>query len=303
MPLRLIIMKKLSFLCLLLVAISKCTFAQEDFPDMRSWAIYGDSIERYVYADTAFIRVSPDTRQAPVDTLFAGDNILVLQVTKNGLTVRGLRGPWLQVTYTKNGEQKKGYIWQGLVSLTPLRRGDTKFVAAIERRSDSLYLNEDRQRDTLHRFVVKVKAVQNGVIKSTATFITDDDESANFGYGKIMSGMGLTNVQNIVIISFGGEACGIPTYDYYLAWTADQRLVRLPDKMNVGDAGAYYHSENFIFPNEKNGRPDVITWEMSTEEATDKLDKNGEYIMAVTEKGSKTYAWDPVTYKVTELKQ
>ncbi|SHL13408.1 hypothetical protein SAMN05444266_102157 [Chitinophaga jiangningensis] len=298
-------MKKLSFLCLLLVAISKCTFAQseEDYPDMRSWAMYGDSIERYVYADTAYIRVSPDTRQAPVDTLFAGDNLVVLRTTKSAITVRGLRGPWLQVTYKKNGEQKNGYIWQGLVSLSPLRRGDTKFIAAVERRADSTYLNEEKRRDTIRRLLVKVKAVQNGVIKSTATFITPDDESANFGYGKIMSGMGLTNVQNIVTMSFSGEACGIPTYTYYLAWTTDQKLVKLPGKMTVGDAGVFYHDENFIFPNEKNGRPDLITWEMSTEEATDKVDKNGEYVMEITEKGSKTYIWDPGNYTVTEMRK
>ncbi|MBV7529853.1 hypothetical protein [Chitinophaga sp. sic0106] len=298
-------MKKLSFLCLLLVAISKFTFAQSEeyYPDMRCWAMYGDSIERYVYADTAYIRVSPDTRQAPMDTLFAGDNLVVLHTTQKAITVRGLRGPWLEVTYQKNGEQKNGYIWQGLVSLTPLRRGDTKFIAAVERRADSVFVNEEQRRDTLRRFLVKVKAVQNGIIKSTTSFITDDDESANFGYGKIMSGLGLTNVQNIVTLCFSGEACGIPSYFYYLAWTTDQQLVKLPRKMSVGDAGVYYHEENFIFPNEKNGRPDLITWEMSTEEATDKMDKNGDYIMKITEKGSKTYIWDPSTYTVTEMKK
>ncbi|WP_315823620.1 SH3 domain-containing protein [Paraflavitalea speifideaquila] len=107
---------------------------------MRSWTIYNgqDSIDRYIFADTAYIRNSPDTKQPAIDTLLAGDNITVIGTITNAFTIRGIKGPWLKISYTKNGEVKNGYIWQGLVSCQPLRRGDLKFVYGIERRADSI---------------------------------------------------------------------------------------------------------------------------------------------------------------------
>ena len=282
------------------ITLTNFAFAQDEpnFPDMRSWTLYGnDTIDRYIFADTALIRSTPDTKQAPVDTLFAGDNITIAEITSKALTIRGLKGPWLKINYTKNGEQKNGYVWQGLVSCMPLRRGDIKFVYAIERRADSTF-QKGKFKDTLRRYLVRLKVVQQGKIVAKATIITPNDESANFSGGKLMSGMGLTNVQNIIVLTFSGEACAIPTYDYYLAWTKNNQLIRFPNKENVSDAGVFYHSETFTFPNEKNGKPDMIVWNMSVEEESEKVDKNGEPILKVTEKKSAVYTWDGVKEKI-----
>ncbi|KAA2238406.1 SH3 domain-containing protein [Chitinophaga agrisoli] len=276
---------------------------QPNFPDMRSWMIYaGDTTERYIFADTAFVRASPGIKGAPADTLFAGDNVRITAITAKPLTIRGINGPWLKIDYSKNGEQKNGYIWQGLLSCAPLRRGDTKFIYGIERRADSLHL-EGTNTDTIRRFMVGLKVVQQGGILARASFITPDDESANSSFGKVMSGMGLSNVQNVVVLSFSGEACGIPTYDYYFAWTNPGHLLPLPGKVNIADAGVFYQSETFTFPNEKNGKPDMILWNMTTEEATDKVDKNGENIMKTTEKKSAAYTWDGVNGKIAKSGQ
>jgi len=288
----------------LFILVTHFVYAQEvpDFPDMRSWMINSNDSDRYVFADTAYVRVTPDTKQAPLDTLFAGDNITVSDVTTNGLTIRGLKGPWLSINYIRNGVHKSGYIWQGLVSCKPMRRGDVKFVYGIERRADSIY-RRGKNWDTIPRFLVKLKVIRNGTILAKATLTTYDDESANTSEGKVMSGMGLANVQNIVVLSFSGEACGIPTLDYYFAWTNNNQLVRLSNKMNVVDAGSLDHSETFTFPNEKNGKPDRIIWNMINEEASDKIDKHGEYIMEVTDKKTTTYIWDGVNGTISKSMQ
>lgn len=298
-------MKQLTFTLCLFTALATIARAQDapEFPDMRSWSIYGtDTVERYIFADTALVRSTPDTKQPPADTLFAGDNITITGFTKKGLTIRGIRGPWVNIRYTKNGALKSGYLWQGLTSLGQLRRGDIKFVYGIDRRADSIS-GSGKNKDTLRRFLVKLKVVQNGRILAKASFITPDDESANSSLGKVMSGMGLTNVQNIVVLTFEGGACAIPTFDYYFAWTKSNQLVRFPDKMNVSDAGAYYHQETFIFPNEKNGKPDMLFWKMTEEEATDKTDKNGNEILKLTDKKSASYTWDGVGEKLSANKQ
>ncbi|NML23575.1 hypothetical protein HHL16_22035 [Pseudoflavitalea sp. G-6-1-2] len=293
---------------ILCLAFTVAAHAQDDdtrYSDFRSWGLYpGDTpIERYIFADTAYVRISPDTKQPPLDTLFAGDNIQVAKVEKQALTIRGMQGPWLAVYYTKNGSQKTGYIWQGLVSCMPLRRGDIKYVYAPERKFDSTIVADGRKHK-LSYFLMKLKVVQNGQIIAKASFATPDDESANWSEAKIMSGMGLTNVQQILVFTFSGEACGIPTMYHYLAFTKNNQLVQLPGKMTVGDAGVYYHDENFTFPNEKNGKPDMIFWNSKTEESNEKkLDKNGEPILEVTEKKSRAYTWDGTNLKVTEVKK
>jgi hypothetical protein len=290
-------------LLLLFLALGNFVLAQDkpDSPDMRSLGISSnDTTDRYIFADTALIRVSPDTKQAPIDTLFAGDNITVTGVTTNSLTIRGLKGPWLKINYSKNGAPKNGYIWQGLVSCTPLRRGDVKFVYGIERRADSII---KRDKDTIRRFLVRLKVVQEGKVLASRSFITFDDESANYSSGKIMSGMGLTNVQNIITLEFSGDACGISTYDYYFAFTKSNQLLRFPDKENVSDAGSFYHSETFTFPIEKNGKPDTILWNKLVEEDTEKVDKKGNPILKVTEKKSAVYSWDGVNEKITNSAQ
>lgn len=294
-------MRKL--LLFLFIVLANATYAQQEpyFPDMRSWMISdGDTTDRYVFADTAFVRMSAGTKEAPVDTLFAGDNITVAGVIPKALTIRGITGPWLKISYSKNGESKNGYIWQGLVSCAPLRRGDVKFVYGIERRSDSIHLS-GTTRDTIRQYLVTLKVVQNGSIVAKASFVTPDDESANFSGGKVMSGMGLSNVQHIVVLTFEGGACGIPTYDYYLAWTNPHRLVRLPGKVNISDAGAFYQQETLTFPNEKNGKPDMLIWSTTTEEATEEVDKDGNEILKVTDKRSIVYSWDGVNGTVTKL--
>jgi hypothetical protein len=288
----------------ILITLTYFAQAQDEpyFRDMRSWTIFShDSIDRYIFADTAYIRSSPDTKQPPIDTLLAGDNITITGATTIALTIRGIKGPWLKISYAKNGASRSGYIWQGLISCTPLRRGDLKFVYGIERRADSIS-GTGKNKDTLRQYLVRLKVVQNGLILARAAIITPDDESSNFSGGKIMSGMGLTNVQHMIVLTFSGEACGIPTYDYYLAWTKDNQLVRFPDKTNIGDAGAFYHSETFTFPNEKNGRPDMLLWDLTVEEATDKVDKHGDNIMKVTSKKNAAYTWDGTTGKITPVK-
>jgi len=265
-------------------------FAQDQEPEFifNTWGLNKDD-SRYIFADTALVRISPDTKQAAIDTLLAGDDITAVDILAGKLlTLKGLTLPWVQIKYKKDGVEKQGYVWEGLISFSPMRRGDMKFVFAYDRRVDTLIDNEKRPQ-----YIVKLKAVQARKILAATAFRIMDDESAGFSYAKVMAGLGLTNVQNIISVGFGGAACGVSTNYYYFAWMKDGRIAALPERMDVGDAGVYYHSESFIFPGEKDGMPDTIILKMHEEEETDKLDKNGEPVMSVKEEFTK-YSWDGV---------
>ena len=97
---------------------------------------------------------------------------------------------------------------------------------------------------------ISVKAVnQNYKLLDTFTIAKQLDESMFFENSTI-NGWGLKNVNSIYRISLSGEACGIPTYHYYFGWTG-KKILLLPQKYQVGDAGIFYHTEEFFFPNEK----------------------------------------------------
>lgn len=275
--------------CLCLSFIPAVAFAQGEYPDVRAWNLQINDA-RYVFADTAYVRISPDTKQSPLDTLFAGDDITVSAITDKLLTLKGLSAPWVQIKYKKEGVDKEGFLWQGLISFAPMRRGDTKFVYAIDRRMDSI-LPEDKS--VLKQFLVKLKVVRTGKLMATSSLRVFDGEGANFSEAKVMSGLGLSNVQNIVTLTFTGAACGVPSTYYYFAWMNNDRLATLPQRETVGDGGVYYHDEAFTFPAEKDGQPDMILFNIEEGEETERVNQKGEAIMKVTKKASK-YSWDGV---------
>ncbi|WP_160714183.1 SH3 domain-containing protein [Chitinophaga solisilvae] len=272
------------------VCISLNVTAQET---PYTWRVSQDET-RYIYADTAYVRASPDTKQSPLDTLLLGQEVKALETTEKTLSLKRLDLPWVKVTYSKNGEEKSGYIWQGLLSFPQIRRGETKFIFGVERMVDTTVTYEDGNKAVQHKFVIKLKIAVADKLTTSSQWKIPADESSGFSQTKVMSGLGLSNVQHIIVISFGGEACGIATEYYYHALTTDGRLMSLPSRMEVGDAGVYYHTESFVFPAEKNGRPDIITKETEEGEDTEKTDKQGNVIYKIT-RSSVGWIWDSTT--------
>ena len=85
-------------------------FAQEQEFIFNTWSLSKDD-SRYIFADTALVRVSPDTKQAPIDTLLAGDDITTVEVLPGKmLTLKGLTLPWVQIKYKKDGVGEKFFF-------------------------------------------------------------------------------------------------------------------------------------------------------------------------------------------------
>ncbi len=282
---------------LLCCLLSVAGYAQKGFSeDYTLWSVApGDS--RYIFADTAYIRASASVRDAPLDTLLAGDEVKITAIVKQPFSIKGFTARWLNVTYTKGGAQKNGYVWEGLISFTPMRRGATKFVYGLNRMTDSISgKGDDEFKSKVYHIGLKV-VLENAVVAS-AMFRMIADESAGFTEASAMAGQGLEGVSNIIRLTFSGEACGIPTYHYYYAWTGKQ-LLPLPQLMEVGDAGVYYHTEKFVFPSEKGGKPGMILLLSEDAEETGKVDKKGEPVYK-EERKTLRYKWDGA--KATLLK-
>lgn len=274
-------------LVLIVLLIAGKLQAQEAVYYDSPWNI-SDSTDKYIFTDTALIRSNPGTNNPPADTLFCGHNVIVLNTADQSLKLKGITAPWVKIAYTKNNIQQQGYVWAGLLSLQPLRRGNTKFIFGI----DKYTANKTAKADDYvqGKYTIILKLLRNDTIVNRYTFLRDKDESFSFVDTKLTTGLGLKNVSYIARLNCSGEACGIPSYSLYFAIVND-KILKLPTLMSVGDADIYFHDETFTFPAEKNGKPNTIIWDMKEEAATEKLNKKGEPVYKKTSK-RKLYSWN-----------
>lgn len=253
-----------------------------------TWNI-NDSTEHYVFADTAYVRADTSLNSAILDSLHVGDNVFVLHTTSAITTLKGITAPWVKLSYKKDGAEKMGYMWRTLLSFDPLRRGDTKFIYGLERKS-SKDTTAEYGNYTISWYDAKLKVVSNSKKVAEASFRADAGEGSDYVSTALSNGKGLENVQQIPAMSIGGGACGVGTHTFMHTWNGKE-LYALPKLYEVGDAGVYYYVEQFIFPADKGGKPGIITWTSEEGEAGEKLDKKGNPIFKVAKK-KKKYSWN-----------
>ncbi len=119
-------------------------------------------------------------------------------------------------------------------------------------------------------------------------FETGIGESLSSASFTIDDSRGLKNVDFMISALVTGEACGIPSYQNSFLFTSNQKIIPLPQLVNIGDADVFYDSEAFIFPDEDGGIPNTIFLEKERMERDDedREIKNGEKI---------SFSWDGTT--------
>lgn len=246
----------------------------------------GDTI--LVYSRTANVRETPSLSAAVQDSLFCGAPVTLIKQVGGQEQLKGIYAPWAKVQYRVNATVKEGYIWLGLLSLGHYYDSNTCFLYGLERIETPVLKTEEDYQPSVWYFRVKALDGDRKLLAEKEDKMTAVETSVTSG--KLLGNMGLANTSNIVRISFGGEACGIPEYYYYFGWTGSQFL-SLPGKMGVGDAGVFYHSETLLFPKEPGGQAGKIIRLSEEGEAQEENDKNGEPVFKV-KKTREVYLWD-----------
>lgn len=234
-------------------------FSQEEEPSSEN---YFWSYEYYlpqkgiIAAKKCFIRAESSTKSTILDTLKIGDSIKIIDQSKNKLTLNNLNLPWLSVEYQKKGVLKKGFLWKGFVAIGNTSFKNLQFITCLSNKVKQQITENGYSYDQTY-FVFTIKTCdQNFTILSEKMFSHTVGENYTFTNTAI-DHWGLKNTSCIYRIAFNGEACGIPTEYSYFYWNGE-KLEFLIEKYDVGDANAYYHTEEFIFPKEKGGLPDTI---------------------------------------------
>lgn len=234
-----------------------------------------------IFTDWARVRESPDENSQILDSLQTNQQVLILKKEDKVLKLGERSANWYKISYQKGNKASEGYIWGGNLSIGYRNKNGYDFLFGLLRTVDK---KDKKFNESYKQNIAAIKIVEGNTLIDEAVFETGSGESLSFATFNIESNHKLKNVEFALKATVSGEACGIAAYDQYLLFK-DKKLIPLPQLMNVGDADVYYHSEEFIFPNDKGGIPNGFIFKMKEMER-DENDKEKK------KQSSKTYVWN-----------
>lgn len=286
---------------ILFLLFSNFIFSQDIPSENYFWEfnyLNENGMEAVIGVKNCYIRQDASSNSQLLDSLQIGHKIKVLKNTNENLNIKGLNLSWVEIEYSKNNQIKTGFLWKGFIAVGSTTKENTTFLTTI----DAKFSKKIKQEDTEYEgefYRISVKAIDTkSQIISEKSFSKQLSESHYF-QNSTTGSWGLKNVANVYRISFSGQACGIPTYHYYFGWNGKDFLL-LPEKYDVGDAGVFYHTEEFVFPKEKGGQPNTIIKNIT--EAENKDDNSENYTFLVT-KSIEYYSWDGKNFKLIRSKK
>ncbi|ANF53049.1 hypothetical protein A0O34_03365 [Chryseobacterium glaciei] len=241
-----------------------------------------------IFTDWTRVRQSPKVDAQILDSLPTNQQVLIIKQDETILKLGERRANWYKIFYQKDDKTSEGYIWGGNLCVGYRNKNGYDFLFGLTKTINK----KDKQYPEIiiNQNIAAVKVVEGNTLIDEVSFDTGSAESLSYGTFTIESNHKLNNVELTLKAMVSGEACGIASYDQYILFK-NKKLVALPQLMNVGDADVYYHTEEFIFPNDKGGIPNAFIFKM---EEMEKDDKDREK----KKRASKTYIWDGNSYKL-----
>jgi hypothetical protein len=248
---------------------------------------FEDNKTQKIFTDWTRVRLDPSLNAQIVDSLQTNQQVLILKKEETVLKLGERGANWYKISYQKGDKTSEGYIWGGNLSVGYRNKNGYDFLFGLTKtikRKDKKYNQEYDQN------IASIKVLEGNVLMDEVSFDTGSGESLSYSTFNIESNHKLQNVELTLKAMVSGEACGIASYDQYMLFK-DKKLIVLPQLMNVGDADVYYHSEEFVFPNDKGGIPNAFIFKM---EEMEKDEKEREK----KKNASKTYLWNGDSYRL-----
>jgi hypothetical protein len=257
-------MKKLIIVSLLLFAT--ISYSQDEYTHNYYWN-FQDNSKAIVGFPTCYVRESPNIKSVVLDSLQLGTEIMVKSKSESHYKIKGINVSWVDIEYKNQaGETKVGYVWKGLLALNYVKNGSLTYLTTIDK------IEKIKSQEYFYQnFFITAKILDKENQLLDENTIKKCLSESSYFENKTIGHLGLFQLQNIYRISFSGEACGVPTFHYYFGWNGS-KLLTLPEKMNVADADVYYHSEEFVFPSEKGGKPNMIIKKIEEAELIEETD-------------------------------
>lgn len=240
-----------------------------------------------IFTDWTRVRKEPNVNSQILDSLQTNQQVLILKRDETILKLGERRANWYKVSYQKGEVASEGYVWGGNLCVGYRNKNGYDFLFGLTKTVD----RKDKQfNESFQQNIAAIKVVEGNTLIDEVFFDTGRGEELSYGSFTIESSHKLQNVEMTLKAMVSGEACGIASYSQYVLFK-DKKMIVLPQLMNVGDADVYYHSEEFIFPNDKGGVPNAFIFKM---EEMEKDDRDREK----KKRSSKTYLWNGNSYQL-----
>ncbi|MBK1895490.1 SH3 domain-containing protein [Chryseobacterium paridis] len=240
-----------------------------------------------IFTNWTRVRQEPKVDAQIVDSLQTNQQILILQKDETILKLGERRSNWYKISCQKGEQTAEGYIWGGNLCVGYRNKNGIDFLFGLsktEKRKDK------KSGENLEQNIASIKALEGNTLIDEVFFDTGRGEELSYGTFTVESNHKLQNVELTLKAMVSGEACGIASYDQYVLFK-DRKLIILPQLTNVGDADVYYHSESFVFPNDKGGIPNAFIFKMEEMEKDDHDKEKKKH-------SSKTYLWNGTSYQL-----
>ena len=266
---------------LIFILIGQNFSAQEESAYSYGVFNFEENKTQKIFTDWTRIRKEPNINADILDSLRTNQPITILKLDETVLKLRGRASRWYKVAYDKEGTNAEGYVWGGNLSIGFRNKNGFDFLFGITKSTEK---NIDKSSEKYFVNIGTIKVLENNELIDEVNFQTGSGESLSTGEFKIESGHLLKNVEFTLRAGVSGEACGIDSFTHYVLF-ANRKLVLLPTLTNMGDADVFYHSEEYVFPNDKGGKPNTILFKM---EEMEKDEKDKEHY----KRSKTTYIWN-----------
>jgi len=276
------------FITILFLCIIQFFSAQEeDYEYANGVFQFEENKTQKIFTDFTRIRQSPNVNAQILDSLQTNQQILILKQDETILKLGERRANWYKISYQKGDKTSEGYVWGGNLCVGYRTKNGYDFLFGLTK---TISKKNPEFDGTIQQNIAAIKMVEGNTLIDEISFDTGSGESLSYGTFTIESNHKLKNVEFTLKAMVSGEACGIASYDQYIL-VKDKKMIALPQLMNVGDADVYYHSEQFIFPNDKGGIPNAFIFKM---EEMERDEKDRE----IKKNASKTYLWNGDSYRL-----
>lgn len=277
------------FITILFLCIIQFFSAQEEDYEYANGVFYFEENKtQKIFTDFTRIRQSPNVNAQILDSLQTNQQILILKQDETILKLGERRANWYKVSYQKGDKTSEGYVWGGNLCVGYRTKNGYDFLFGLTKTINKK--DKEYPEIVIKQNIASIKMVEGNTLIDEVSFDTGSGESLSYGTFTIESNHKLKNVEFTLKAMVSGEACGIASFDQYVL-VKDKKMMIIPQLMNVGDADVYYHSEEFVFPNDKGGIPDAFVFKM---EEMEKDEKDREK----KKNASKTYLWNGDSYRL-----
>lgn len=243
-----------------------------------TFGVFEKGAVAYTLATDVNLRETATTDGKVITTIPIGTAVKIEEQLEKTFKKNGFTAPWHKISYTENGTKKTGYVWGGMLTQAIVRTKQTDGTIFLLGMTN---LNAEKMHATL-----QIRAARNGkeVAKmefaSRATFEPNGMSIRCISLGTA----GFTaGVADALLFEVGYQACSYTQSERLLIW--DGTLLHDGyEATTTADGGVFAESNEMIFPNEKDGKPQaiVVKWEL---DQTDEKDKT------TTQRKQWTYKW------------